>query len=302
MKQVQIKNIVLVLLVAMLHYQLAAAYVNTQKTCRSTTRNLHTGHFISGRSVSLKGESSSDDGANGKSPGLKMARGSTSSEKAAATEVEKKATATNKKNNARGASKAKKVKESETKSKKGTRKVKRKAQKDYWSEADDEAILEFKESEEDGNTPPQISNVHFKIRGNPRPLRRHRTARGIMYNPSEKLQSIFRETVQKLVFTDGTIPEPLFEDDRVLVISMVFRLKRARHNFIGNKAGPGRMRDTAPHATSQTRTDVDNLTKFVLDAMNLVLYEGKPRRFHYLSFESYDPLTDTVTWRISTYV
>ena len=33
------------------------------------------------------------------------------------------------------------------------------------------------------------------------------------------------------------------------------------------------MRENAPPQTSQTRTDVDNLTKFVLDSMNELLYE-----------------------------
>ena len=56
-------------------------------------------------------------------------------------------------------------------------------------------------------------------------------------------------------------------------MSIVFRLKRPKKHFIGGKPGPDRMRPDAPPQTAQTRSDVDNLTKFVLDSLNELLYE-----------------------------
>ena len=56
-------------------------------------------------------------------------------------------------------------------------------------------------------------------------------------------------------------------------MSIIFRMKRPKSHFVNNRPGPGRLKKTAPPQTSTIRTDVDNLTKFVLDSMNEVLYE-----------------------------
>ena len=93
-----------------------------------------------------------------------------------------------------------------------------------------------------------------------------------MYNPSEQLQRTFREIVHEVVFQEHNVQAPLFEEDEVLVMTIVFRMKRAKSHFVGGKPGPDRMKESAPSQTSQTRTDVDNLTKFVLDSMNEILY------------------------------
>ena len=151
----------------------------------------------------------------------------------------------------------------------------------------------------------KISRLQFKVQGNPRPLRRHRTSRGIMYNPSQKFQNEFLDVVKHIMLNENAttttttsfLPTlPIFEEDEILIMTIVFRLRRPRNHFIGNKAAAGttegmsssvknddgtnqnfkinsRMRPSAPHYTSPTRTDVDNLIKFVLDSMNKYLYE-----------------------------
>jgi Holliday junction resolvase RusA-like endonuclease len=155
--------------------------------------------------------------------------------------------------------------------------------------------------------------IRFKIRGNPLPLRRHRTSLGFIYNPSALAQESFREMVQQLVFPTPTTttvkskavldhnyndnetqspsreeiqlqqlqqlqqsqhPQPLFSSDQPLIMSIVFRLKRPKSHFRGNQPGPDRLKPNAPSSISSTiRVDVDNLAKFVLDALNQVLYE-----------------------------
>ena len=139
--------------------------------------------------------------------------------------------------------------------------------------------------------------VRFTIRGNPLPLRRHRTSRGFVYNPSAKAQISFRETVQNLLClkpqtldaTNDTTPSeeviPLFGSETALAMTIAFRTKRPNRDFVGSRPGAGRLRPTtnteddnnkgvAPSRLwPPTRTDVDNLAKFVLDSVNGLLYD-----------------------------
>lgn len=139
----------------------------------------------------------------------------------------------------------------------------------HWIDTSDEVLFRY-----EGEGSKKISEIRFKVRGNPRPLTRHRSGfGGRMYNPSAILQETFRLCVQELVFSEKRIHPPLFPDEKNLEMTIIFRLKRPLKDFVGGKRGPDRMRENAPPQTSQTRTDVDNLTKFVLDSMNELLYE-----------------------------
>lgn len=117
--------------------------------------------------------------------------------------------------------------------------------------------------------------LRFTVRGNPLPLRRHRTSRGFMYNPSAKAQESFRNCVTALIFNatqDGSLVDPIFPTEP-LHITLLFRLRRPLNHFRSSKPGQGRLRETAPDRLAVTRMDVDNLAKFVLDSMNGILYE-----------------------------
>lgn len=50
-------------------------------------------------------------------------------------------------------------------------------------------------------------------------------------------------------------------------------MKRPRNHFVNSKPGPDRLKESSPPQLSTIRTDVDNLTKFVLDSMNGILYD-----------------------------
>lgn len=133
----------------------------------------------------------------------------------------------------------------------------------------------------------KLSKIRFKIHGNPRPLQRHRSSRGHIYNPSLKYQKSFLDAFQKLIFDEkhhmnmnmsmtmnnNDDDPPLFDATENLVITIIFRMKRPKSHFVNNKPGPGRLKKKAPSRLSPIRTDVDNLAKFVLDSMNGVLYE-----------------------------
>mmetsp|Transcript_15036 Transcript_15036/g.35943 ORF Transcript_15036/g.35943 Transcript_15036/m.35943 type:complete len:339 (-) Transcript_15036:32-1048(-) len=128
--------------------------------------------------------------------------------------------------------------------------------------------------------------LKFTVRGKPVPLRRHRTSRGFMYNPSAKMQMEFRQVVSDMIYptvppssveeyiesSSAQQPEPIFKEDEYLAVTLLFRLKRPKSHFIGSKPGPGRLRPTSPGKLHTTRTDVDNLAKFVLDSLNNLVY------------------------------
>ena len=147
----------------------------------------------------------------------------------------------------------------------------------YWiDEMDNVAIVDG-----DGN-----KCIKFTIRGNPKVLARHRTARGFMYNPSKVFQDFFRDCVLELLphehhpiiidsgdDSDDDEPSVMFPEHEFLKLSLTFRMKRPNNHFVGNKPGSGRLKDNAPQKFYNNRSgDVDNLCKFVMDSLNQVLY------------------------------
>mmetsp|Transcript_6288 Transcript_6288/g.13494 ORF Transcript_6288/g.13494 Transcript_6288/m.13494 type:complete len:288 (+) Transcript_6288:60-923(+) len=148
----------------------------------------------------------------------------------------------------------------------------------YWIDEDNRnafGVTYQKEDEKDEFTPKRISNLHFKVRGHPRPLQRHRTSRGHMYNPSIKYQRSFLDAFESLrLNTDGqNIDSPFFGATEYLAMTIIFRMKRPKSHFVNSRPGPDRLKKNAPSQLSTIRTDVDNLIKFVLDSMNGILYE-----------------------------
>jgi hypothetical protein len=146
---------------------------------------------------------------------------------------------------------------------------------EYWiDEMDNVAIIN------EGN-----KRIKFTIRGNPKVLVRHRTARGFMYNPSKASQDLFRDCLLEILpqehhpiiidSGDSGDNEPIvmFPEHEFLRLSLTFRMKRPNNHFVGDKPGPGRLKPNAPRKFYNNRSgDVDNLCKFVLDSLNQVLY------------------------------
>lgn len=121
---------------------------------------------------------------------------------------------------------------------------------------------------------------HCTVRGNPQPLRRHRTSRGFTYNPSASAQQSFRHQVQEqfhieptyvLDEKDNLVPVTHFGSDVALKLKVIFYLQRPLSHFVGSRRGSGRLRQN-PEWRPSRRVDVDNLAKFVLDSLNGVLY------------------------------
>ena len=155
----------------------------------------------------------------------------------------------------------------------------------------------------DNYIPQQVfpSYALFTIRGNPLPLRRHRTSRGFTYNPSAAAQKSFREAVENTLSRTTASGEknprsahtPLWDSHHTLAVSIIFRMKRPKIHFVGGKPGPGRLRPTAPkQSCSNMRTDVDNLAKFVLDSLTGVIYEDDRQIASLHATKIYDNDTD----------
>jgi hypothetical protein len=152
----------------------------------------------------------------------------------------------------------------------------------------------------------EMNQTHLvcTVQGNPQPLRRHRTARGFMYNPSAAAQRCFQGVVQQVLgltdadddyrrSTDTTKPKknaksliPLYDgahemddlvptthfgSDTLLHLHLVCYCRRPKNHFIASRPGEGRLKLDAPSQV-QRRVDVDNLAKFVLDSLNGILY------------------------------
>ena len=167
---------------------------------------------------------------------------------------------------ASGSARKKSKSTSRAKKKKQVQKKSKSKEPPYWSHPSDSVAVTYGPSNE-------VSSVQFKIRGNPRPLVRHRTSRGFTYNPSANLQKTFQKLVEKEVVARENLSAPIFNGDVCLVMSIVFRMKRPLKDFVGSKRDPDRLRENAQPQTTRIRQDVDNLTKFVLDSMNEVLYD-----------------------------
>ena len=101
--------------------------------------------------------------------------------------------------------------------------------------------------------------LEFTAAGRPLPLKRHRSTRtGRMYDPSADDKRAW------LALVRGHVPDVPFAGP--LVVNAVFRMPRPRTHFRTGRFAHER-KPTAP--TFHTSTpDVDNLAKFVLDAMN----------------------------------
>jgi Holliday junction resolvase RusA-like endonuclease len=89
-----------------------------------------------------------------------------------------------------------------------------------------------------------------------------------MYNPSATYQQLFRKVVEDMVKDEN----PLFMEEHQLAMRIIFHMKRPKNHFVGSQPGPGRLKPAAPPRLAPSRTDVDNLAKFVLDSLNGLLY------------------------------
>lgn len=141
----------------------------------------------------------------------------------------------------------------------------------------------FNENGNNSTKDRHITMVKFKVRGNPVPLARHRTYRGLMFNPSAKKQRQFCSVVldmlpdfcfkqssaghddeMRMKDMGNDLNDTCDDDDdmimmstkrrsienvipifqnQVISVQIISRMKRPKRHFVANKPGPGRLRE-----------------------------------------------------------
>ena len=123
---------------------------------------------------------------------------------------------------------------------------------------------------------PEIS---FCVQDNPKPLSRPKFRRlkksMTIYNPSAAMQKTFGNYV-KAILSNANIQDcakkyPVYNENFSIEINIMFHMKRPLKHFINGCVDRG-LKQTAPHGYMKRKPDVDNLVKFLLDALIGVVY------------------------------
>lgn len=103
-----------------------------------------------------------------------------------------------------------------------------------------------------------VSELKFQIDGKPRSLKRHRTGKHGRYDPSAGDKQAF------LLLASGHKPEIPFTGPLDMILTFVF--KRPKSHYRTGKYSEVLKSNAPKHHTSTP--DLDNLVKFVCDALN----------------------------------
>jgi hypothetical protein len=153
--------------------------------------------------------------------------------------------------------------------------------------------------------------VLFTVEGKPSPLKTARfkwiTRFGrpqvSTYNPSAELQASFQKVVKDARYFPVV---PVFPDQKVYA-RLVCWIRRPDNHFIASNRGPGRVQARFQDQMAflpQNRLDVDNLAKFVLDAMKGLLYTDDSQVVTLKSVKLHDNIgscngrTELQVWRV----
>lgn len=117
----------------------------------------------------------------------------------------------------------------------------------------------------------------FGIEGNPCPLARSRFFNGGFFGPSRskmiRFKSILREALIANHVNGGPGGLPF---NGPVSVKVWFYMKRPNDHFVGRRRASGNLRFPVamrcPWSSSSRGPDIDNLLKFVLDAMNGIVY------------------------------
>ena len=108
--------------------------------------------------------------------------------------------------------------------------------------------------------------ITFRVPGKPIALKRHRSSRnGHMYDPSANDKKVFLSKIQ------CHAPLRPISSKYALIVRATFVMPRPKKHFRTGRFSE-ELRKDAPCIHTST-PDIDNLAKFILDAMNEVFYE-----------------------------
>ena len=121
--------------------------------------------------------------------------------------------------------------------------------------------------------------MEFEIMSEPKAQKRHRLCRGRVYDPSKKDKMSFLEAATRYK------PDEPMEDP--LAVTLTFFTKRPASHF--NKSGLKKNARRFP-----PKPDIDNLCKFVFDALNGVFYKDDVQIVELHSRKLYGEMYKTV--------
>jgi len=134
----------------------------------------------------------------------------------------------------------------------------------------------------------------FSIQGNPCPLARNRFFNRGLYGPSQRKMGDFIHTMRCAMQTQQ-ISLILYPIGTPVTVTVWFYTKRPLHHFVANRRAPHNLKSrhntTTWHVTTKG-PDVDNLSKFVLDAMNKIVYHDDGQVVNLVAYKLLDSIED----------
>lgn len=137
--------------------------------------------------------------------------------------------------------------------------------------------------------------IAFTIEGNPKALSRPIISRSPkssqkvwLRDPCKEAKKLFRESVRQTVFKGGeSTTDVVFNIDIPLTVDISFFLQVPQYMFVNNDRHKGRLK---PERISSwpTKPDLDNLDKFVLDALQGFIFENDSQIVSQTICKSYD--------------
>ena len=139
-----------------------------------------------------------------------------------------------------------------------------------------------------------VDSVTFSVEGNPKPLARAILSRGNgrsnkvwLRDPGKESKAAFRAAVQRCgIFGEGCQPRILFDAGTPIAVDIVFHIKTPQDHFINRNQASGQIK--VPARTKWPgKPDIDNLDKFVLDALQGFLFANDSQVVRQSLFKRY---------------
>jgi Holliday junction resolvase RusA-like endonuclease len=107
------------------------------------------------------------------------------------------------------------------------------------------------------------------VHGQPKALPRMRHFRNGLHNPANGQAAAFKAAAQAA--SHRAANGPIYEKGVAVAVTLTFHMRRPNSDFIRGQRLVERLRNCVP-LVRPTRPDIDNLSKFVLDALNGLAY------------------------------
>lgn len=127
------------------------------------------------------------------------------------------------------------------------------------------------EDDNTANANVPLTSYEFEIPGKPTPLPRNRHHRGGQWNPAKQNSNHFKLAVQKAL--PATKSGVLFQNAEPVSVTIWFYLQRPLSDFVNGRRAANNLKTCAQVMEyAPIKPDIDNLGKFVLDALSGVVY------------------------------